>query len=457
MKRAWQEIGRKKRIIIEKPGSGIHTGLPAAEIPMGMATDMQNLHTRSYPHIRPRLPRSRTAVPHLPSGTVRFFGICVGNHLCAIVDSTLYLLGVDDWKSKGTIFETTKGRVHATDFMDYTIFADGTGAKRFDGEKISDVAKRGTCGPAAFLATHAWHLFAASDKDNFLRYSAVENMEDWSAPSDAGQELVETAHGAFGSAVTAYGGHILYFKKDALFELYGTDPVNFSLLSISGDIGCIAAATICEVDGRLYFLGRDGVYTYSGGARPTRISFPIQKYIDNMDGAGAAAGSDGVRYYLSLPQKDGETAVLVYDTRINAWFLEDNVPFFAFVRTEDGFYGASEDGTVYAFGTEGDETVSWSYTSRPYFCENSLSQNWHRLYIRGEVAEGAHYKVLLSPWLAGEGFSTVAEVRKGGLIQIELPPRFFGAPHLRIRLEGEGDVTISTIEAELRGRERSYI
>ncbi len=458
MKRMWQEIGKKKRLVIENMGGGIHTGLPPTEIPIGLATDMQNLHTGSYPHLRPRPPRSTAAVPALPTGTLRFFGVCVGEKLCAVIGDTLYVLQNRVWKSFGQLFSSTTGRIHATDFMGYTIFADGITCKRFNGEEISAVSKSGSPGPCAFLATNAWHLFAASEKDNYLRYSAVEDMTDWTAPGDAGQELIETAQGAFGSALTSYGGHILYFKKNAIFELYGTDPVNFSLLPISGDIGCAAAATITEVDGRLYFLGRDGVYTYSGGARPTRISFPVQRFIDNAgDLTLAAAGSDGVRYYLALPQVGGKTVVLVYDTRINAWFSEDNVPFFAFARTTEGFFAAAVDGTVYAFGVEGTETVTWSYTSRPYLCENSLFQNWHRLYIRAEVANGAHYTVAVSPWLSGEGFSTVGEITQSGLVQIELPTRFFGAPHLRFRLSGAGDVTISTLEVELRGRERSYI
>ncbi len=458
-KSLWSDVPGKKRHIETKTGGGIHTGLPPAEIPAGMAADMQNLHSRAYPHLRSRPPRDTALIPALPEGEVRFFGVIFGTVPAAVVGKMLYTLEDGTWQSRGTLFTAETGRVHAADFMDWAVFADGTQCKKFDGETISAVGTRGTPENAKFLATHAWHLFTASDADKFLRYSAVENIDDWSAPGDAGQELVETTREAYAGGLTAFGGHILYFKRNAMFELYGTDPVNFSLLCLSRDIGCISQASLVEIGGVLYFVGTDGVYRYSGGVLPKKISFPIQKYIENMDLERAeevAAGSDGERYYLALPQKDGSTGIFAYDTRVGEWFAEDAAPLFAFAALEGRLYAAGTDGTVYAFGG-GEEIVSWHRVSSPYTFENSLHQNWHRIFIRAELGGGASFTVALSPWASGERFQSVATVTQSGQTVMEIPPQMQDAPQMRIKLAGRGDVTVSAIEFELRARKRSYL
>lgn len=455
----WSALPTKKRQIEVKTGGGLHTGLPPSEIPVGFCTDMKNLHSRAYPHLAPRPPRDKNAVSALPSGEVRFFGTIFGTTLAAVVGNSLYTFVQEAWKKAGTLFQSTKGRVYHADFMDYAVFADGTECKKYDGQSISTVGKSGSPKNAKFLATHAWHLYTASDKDTWLRYSAVESVDDWSAPGDAGQELCETTREAYAGGLTSYGGHILYFKENALFELYGTDPTNFSLLCLSQDIGCISQESITEIGGILYFLGRDGVYRYAGGTLPKKICFPIRKFIENMDYSRKeeiSGGTDGTRLYLFLPQKDGEDAVLTYDTSFEEWFREDNTPFIGFASLDNKVYAADKNGVVYLFG-EGDETVEWERTSAPYYFENSILQNWHRLYIRAHVEDGAKYQVYLSPWSDGEGFILVGTVSESGQAVIEIPRRMKNAPQLRIRLSGQGNVNIAAVEFEGRGVKRSYV
>ncbi len=455
----WNDVSGKVRHIETKIGGGVHTGLPPAEIPEGMAAEMENLHSGAYPNLSPRPPRSTEEVPPLPSGTVRYFGTIFGKDLAAVVSKNLYILKDGAWQSFGEVSTKEEGRVYAADFMDYAVFADGTVCKKFDGETLRDVGTRGKPENAKFLAVHAWHLFTASDEDKFLRYSAVENIDDWSAPGNAGAELCETTKDACGSGLCAYGGHILYFKENAMFELYGTDPVNFSLLCLSRDIGCASCASIVEIGGILYFTGRGGVYRYAGGALPKNISFPIQKYIDNMDmerKEEITAGSDGERYYLALPQKDGSTQVLAYDTRVGEWFAEDTVPLFGFASLRGRTLAAATDGTVYAFGA-GEEKVRWTRISAPYRFGNSLYQNWHRIFVRAEVEEGAYFTVSLSPWSGGEGFRTVGTVEKSGITVLEVPPRMQDAPQMRVRLSGEGKVRVESLEFEVRAKKRSYV
>ena len=455
----WKEVPTKRRHTETKTGGGIHTGLPPQEIPAGMATDMENLHSGVYPHLSPRPSRSTGIVGKLPTGEVRYFGRIFGTTLAAVVGRSLYIWKSGAWKSAGVLFTASTGKVYEADFMDFAVFADGNECKKYNGETISAVGQKGNPENARFLATHAWHLFTASDKDKYLRYCAVENIQDWSAPGDAGQELVETTKEAYAGGLVSYGGHIIYFKKNAMFELYGTDPVNFSLLCLSRDIGCVSQNSIVEIGGILYFAGADGIYRYSGGKLPAKISFPIQKYMEAVDAGRAeeiAAGSDGERYYLVLPQKDGTSCVLAYDTRVGEWYREDSVPLVSFAAWEGVLYGAAADGTVYAFG-QGTEKVRWYRVSPPYTSGTSLHQNWHRIYIQSQMEEGAYFTVSLSPWAAGEGFRTLATVREGGQAVLDVPPRMQDAPQMRIKIEGEGNVVISAIEFQLRERKRSYI
>ena len=68
----------------------------------------------------------------------------------------------------------------------------------------------------------------------------------------------------------------------------------------------------------LFYLSRVGIVAYSGGI-PQSIAAPFgtERY------RNAVAGSDGVKYYVSMEDVEGGWTLFVYDTRFNQWHKED--------------------------------------------------------------------------------------------------------------------------------------
>ena len=121
-----------------------------------------------------------------------------------------------------------------------------------------------------------------------------------------------------------------------------------SLQIISDSIGCVSQRSICKIRTQLMWLGEKGVYVYDTSSAPVDISLPIKRYIDNADNvSNACAGTDGERYYLSLPQKSNGHILLVYDTRTGFWNVEDDTDIIEFTNVNNELYGVTTDGKIY--------------------------------------------------------------------------------------------------------------
>ena len=111
---------------------------------------------------------------------------------------------------------------------------------------------------------------------------------------------------------------------------------------VSDSIGCVSQRSICKIKEQLIWLSDGAVYTYNTSSAPTDISLPVKpRYIDNADNVSLGAGTDGERYYLSLPQKNSKHVILVYDTRIGVWNVEDDTDIIEFTNVNNELYGVT--------------------------------------------------------------------------------------------------------------------
>ena len=104
--------------------------------------------------------------------------------------------------------------------------------------------------------------------------------------------------------------HLVFFKDNVLHKLYGSKPSNFQTMDVKADgvqKGC--ENSLCLINGILYYKSRNGVMAYDSGV-PECISRDLGDDVFRE----AAAGTDGVKYYISMQrQKDEGAAVLVED------------------------------------------------------------------------------------------------------------------------------------------------
>ena len=94
----------------------------------------------------------------------------------------------------------------------------------------------------------------------------------------------------------------------------------------------------------LFYLTRAGIVAYSGGI-PQSISdaFGTVRYHN------AVAGSDGLKYYVSMQDDDGAWSLFVYDTRRGIWEREDETEAVGFAWNAD-LYFLGADGNLWLNG-----------------------------------------------------------------------------------------------------------
>ena len=88
----------------------------------------------------------------------------------------------------------------------------------------------------------------------------------------------------------------------------------------------------------LFYRTRAGVVAYSGGI-PQSIASPF----GTVRYHNAVAGSDGLKYFVSMQDDDGGWSLFAYDTRLGIWEREDNTQ----------AVGFAWDGDLYFLGADG--------------------------------------------------------------------------------------------------------
>ena len=137
--------------------------------------------------------------------------------------------------------------------------------------------------------------------------SCLGDYTNWSDFTDAEGNPKET--GAYAEELYTYGdftgiikynSSVILTKADLTYICYGNKPP-YRIQELC-NTGCIKGDTIAEVDGYLFWIGRDGVYMFGGG-----IPKLISDKLDVTFTDGVACGYEH-KYYLC--GYDGESSKL---------------------------------------------------------------------------------------------------------------------------------------------------
>jgi hypothetical protein len=305
-----------------------------------------------------------------------------------------------------------------------------------------------------------------SASPNMFQACALRNVADWTSTGDAGQftGYLESPSGEGNNGIaTLTTGQVVIFKWTSYHELWGTGPIDYTVVDRFYGIGCASNATIVEIQGYLYWMGVDGIYRWNG-SMPERISDPIKNYLPTITvNAPAfqkylAATADNRFYYISL----GQNSVFAYDTWNDKWWgpwqqystVSANVMYRDAASSNRGVFIGDNNGIVYQIdAATNTNTLSWSYETKPY-SDGSLAQGKQMIdaYVTAEVWPGASLAVSLSnrerDLNDGFDWTQVGTVSANGT---ELPQmaKIFVTPNLlapsyfyRIKFSGTGRVDI---------------
>lgn len=278
---------------------------------------------------------------------------------------------------------------------------------------------------------------------NEIYASALGNFRNWyvfdGLASDAYACGVGT-DGAFTGACT-FLGMPLFFKERYLHRITGTYPATFQVIStpVKG-VKKGSEESIALLGDALYYHGEEGVYLYDGSL-PRLVSDAL----GTRRFEKAAAGTLGEKYYISMCDvADGTWHLFVFDSKRGLWHREDATQAKCFCEVRGVLYFLDDKGRIIAIGGSGtplEARVPFMVESGVIGLDDPARRYLARLHVRLSLGSGARVSISAQYDSSGD-FHELFSTRGGafrGHTAVLRPKR---CDHLRLRIEGEGDVKL---------------
>lgn len=216
----------------------------------------------------------------------------------------------------------------------HLLMANGVDAvKKYDGTSVSNLANA----PAsiAFIDAHDNRVYGAAG--NTIYYSGLRKPEDWTTVNDAGSIVVESQDGETINSIRSGLQKLTVFKPNSMYELYGTGPSNYRLVTVAENIGILNHRCSTVINGVMYFLHKNGLYRYAGGSRPDKdFCAPVQNIINGSTDASVATqsciGDDGQSVFVHLRGSNSvlglSNIVLQYHTVYDIWTVYGDMTYY---------------------------------------------------------------------------------------------------------------------------------
>lgn len=250
----------------------------------------------------------------------------------------------------------------------------------------------------------------------------------------------------------SYRGFAIFFKENRIYKIYGSVPSSFKAVE-SASIGLAeendrSLAVAGEV---LFYMSRNGIMAYTGGI-PQSVSEPfgLERF------SNAAAGSDGMKYYVSMKGENGSWWLYVYDTQKGMWHKEDETNVTHFALDGGNLYAMTKEGDILIIGNdrnpkEGaveETTVPWMVEFADFTEESPNKKSIGKLQIRLELEEGAAMDMFIQYDSDGIWNRVRTLLSDGVRRSYYLPVIPRRCDHYRLKFEGTGGCRIYSMTRE---------
>ena len=157
-------------------------------------------------------------------------------------------------------------------------------AAKYNGTNYIQITHANAPDSPQFASSFANHLWLAGDTDEpFNVYFSSPNSDtDFDPGNGAGVINI----GFTVTQLKAFRNQLYVFGQNQIKRIVGDNYSNFSVESVTNDLGCVAPDTVVEFGGDIIFLGPDGVRPISGTSRIgdvelETVSREIQKTFEN--------------------------------------------------------------------------------------------------------------------------------------------------------------------------------
>lgn len=149
------------------------------------------------------------------------------------------------------------------------------------------------------------------------------------------------------TGATAVNGYPYFFKENGIYEIYGSYPAAYQLITYEQQ-GCEVGSnkSIAVVDGDIFFKSPTGICVFSNGV-VTSINRPlgVEPY-HNAIGGGTCG-----EYYVNMLDKSGNPATFVFDVALGLWIKLNNERYTQFCTNKSGLILAmKKDKSIISFG-----------------------------------------------------------------------------------------------------------
>lgn len=238
-----------------------------------------------------------------------------------------------------------------------------------------------------------------------------------------------------------FSSHICFFKEDVLHKIYGSKPSNFQAVTANVfgvQAGCERSMRV--INETLYYMGRNGVYAYTGGV-PNDISsaFGTKRFSE------ACAETDGEKYYISMKSDDG-WGLYSYDVKRNIWLREDDTHVYDMANKDGNVYFISSDCGLYRMNADSGEAVEWSVTFCPFTETVNERKGYSKLGIRLELGEDSYLTVEVSVDDGNWEKVYTTHNEKAKTVTVPIHPN--RCDNFRVRLSGKGTCEVKSFVRE---------
>lgn len=287
-------------------------------------------------------------------------------------------------------------------------------------------------------------IYASKPRDifNWNVYDGLES-DSWATDMASAGDL---------TGCISFRGFPSFFKEENIYKVYGSLPSEFDVMGSAslgvpegnGDSLAIAGET-------LFYLGRNGVMAYTGGI-PQLVSeaFGTQRFKNGV------AGSDGLKYYISMQDEEGTWWLYVYDTQRGMWHKEDQTHVTHFAKHEGNLYYLNDKGEIWITGNvqsppEGavaEELPEFMVEFTDFTEDDPNKKSVGKIQIRMELGKGAN----ASCWIrynSSGAWEKVGQTAYAGDKQSYVLPLIPNrCDHYRLRIAGKGECRIHSLARE---------
>ena len=297
--------------------------------------------------------------------------------------------------------------------------------------------------PAISYACMDNNRVVAVQGNNFYA-SCLGDYTNWTDFTDADGNPKET--GAYAEELYTYGdftgiikynSNVILTKADLTYICYGNKPP-YRIQELCKS-GCVNGNTIAEVDGYLYWLGRDGIYMFGGGT-PRLIDDKLGIKLTD----GVACGYEH-KYYIC--GNDGESYKLyVYDTQRNLWHIEDERQYVSLTSKDGALYGLTADGEILKFNA-GNERVEWEFTTSDFDFGTEYTKNLAKIYVRMKLYSQAYVDLYVRT--NRQEWYKFANFQADGTSVIQAKAKLKKCDYFTLRFVGCGKAEIMDVYADV--------